>query len=378
MKIVNISFSLFLIFAGNFILTSCNSTGNKNQKPEVYFPQTEWRTSSPESQGVNPEKLQKAFDFMAKAAGNDLSHAIVIKNGYAIFKGDSSKYKVDTRCNAVLLSLVSGILWDDGKFQLEDNAFKYEERLNCEYDEYKRIKIKHFLTRTSGYDAQGGRFHWDKLDGSLTPFKPAKPFHEPGVAVSGMHDAGNMYALVLTKIAGVPLDDILENRIMKPLGIEQNEWNWGDFGIIDGIRVNKEGENLFDINAEAFAKLGYLMLKNGQWNGHQVISEKWIEDATTSQISADIGLEAKSHDRRGHYGYFFSTNLGYDGITKKVEKMPKKMFFFKEWKNNMLVVIPEWDMVFIRLSNEEDDKKVIWDDKLNEFFNLLADAVMVE
>ena len=43
------------------------------------------------------------------------------------------------------------------------------------------------------------------------------------------------------------------------------------------------------------AKLGYLYLKKGKWCGEQIVSEKWIEEATSEHIKLNSQIKS--------YGY---------------------------------------------------------------------------
>ena len=52
------------------------------------FPGDTWQRAKPESQGVDPAKLQAAVDFMDKAYGPDgAKELVIICNGYLIWEG---------------------------------------------------------------------------------------------------------------------------------------------------------------------------------------------------------------------------------------------------------------------------------------------------
>jgi len=55
------------------------------------FPKESWKEASPESQGVNPKKLNEAMDYLAGVSGQQGNRqALVICNGFVIWKGDET------------------------------------------------------------------------------------------------------------------------------------------------------------------------------------------------------------------------------------------------------------------------------------------------
>jgi CubicO group peptidase (beta-lactamase class C family) len=54
------------------------------------------------------------------------------------------------------------------------------------------------------------------------------------------------------------------------------------------------------------AKLGYLFLHRGEWDGRQVVSTRWVDDATRKHTATDGGLG---------YGYQWWTYPSWDAFT---------------------------------------------------------------
>ena len=109
------------------------------------FPGKEWQEATPESQGVNLEKLNAALAYLEPESGFDcIREAVVIRNGYMIWKGDNidKKHSVASITKA-FTSTCLGLLIDDNKCKLSDPAKDYESRLDCEYPEYAKITLRH-------------------------------------------------------------------------------------------------------------------------------------------------------------------------------------------------------------------------------------------
>ena len=82
-------------------------------------------------------------------------------------------------------------------------------------------------------------------------------------------------------------------------------------------------------------------------------------------------------DRRGIYGYFWVTNGINSAGSRHLPDAPLGAFFVDGRNDNYLVVVPECDMVIVRLGLDEtisiDDVAPIW----NEVLKLIGDYTRV-
>jgi len=69
---------------------------------------------------------------------------------------------------------------------------------------------------------------------------------------------------------------------MTPLGISPEDWDWDEVG--GGYNSGGWG---FYLTPRDMAKLGYLYLNNGNWDGNQIIPEEWV--LTSRQKLVDLG-----------------------------------------------------------------------------------------
>ena len=58
------------------------------------------------------------------------------------------------------------------------------------------------------------------------------------------------------------------------------------------------------------AKIGYLFLNKGEWDGEQIISEEWVAEATTHRIDANI---LDGYGYQWWVGDGFYVAVGYQG-----------------------------------------------------------------
>ncbi len=334
----------------------------KAHAQKCVFPGKVWEEMTPESQGVNSAKLEGALKLLENMSGSDgIKEVAIIRNGYMIWKGS----RIDSLHNLASItkaftSTCFGLLVDRGKCTMDDFAADYEPRLMGKYPEYEKIKLSHFATMTSGYDGEGGTYSDDPYDGSKTPFIPCEPAFAPGTKYSYWDDAMCMFGLVVTKIAGKPLYNLFKESVADPIGMNPDAWYWEDYGEIDGILVN-HAEGGMNMTARELARLGLLFLNKGKWGGKQVISEKWVEEATKVQVPNTMPgrvdsprQKSISKDGPGSYGYHWWANGILTDGEMALPDAPPGTFWRSGWPSQRLFVIPEWNMVIVRIGRDRN------------------------
>ena len=363
------------------ILIACIVSGSPAvaASSEMIFPGERWQEATPEAQNVDSAKLEAAISYLKNHSGSDgVKELVIIRNGRLIWKGaDIDKQHGVWSLTKSFTSTILGLLIDDGKATLDTLAKDYVPSLAAVYPD---IALRHFTTMTSGYYAVGDEPSGSYKHGpSRTPFKPApKPlFEPPGSRYAYWDSAMNQFANVLTRIAGEPIEDLFKRRIADPIGMDRSKWDWGDFGKIDGIVVNggsgNSNRHMF-ISARELARFGHLFLNRGKWNGKQLISAEWIEMATRPQVRASIPLEPLSGaDGRGTYGFNWWTNgIKPDG-QQKWPDAPRGTYTASGYNNNDMFIIPEWNMVIVRLGLDQRDVPIS-DAAYNTFLKKVGEA----
>jgi CubicO group peptidase (beta-lactamase class C family) len=93
---------------------------------------------------------------------------------------------------------------------------------------------------------------------------------------------------------------------------------------------------VFRLSARDLARLGYLMLRQGDWNGTRIVPSNWIEESTHAYTE-------NARDGAG-YGYLWWIN-GFG--------LPKKNFYALGALGKFLIVIPGRDLVVVLLNHTE-------------------------
>ena len=245
--------------------------------------------STPEAQGISSEHISAFLSDMQNDKSLDMHNLMILRNGRIITECSFGAYRTDiwhvthSLCKSIT-GLAIGLLIDEGRLSLNDRIVKiFEGRGNPLMPITKKgILISHLLTMTSGiaFNETGSVTEEDWLE-SILNFSLK---HEPGKEF--FYNSMNSYLLsaIVKQITGKGLMEYLQTRVFEPLGITNIHWETCPKGI------EKGGWGLY-IRPEDAAKIGQLFLQGGRWNGRQIISENWVESATTSRVSTpeDIG-----------------------------------------------------------------------------------------
>ena len=343
------------------------------------FPKADWEIATPESQGVNSTKLQEAVKLLEQTIGKDGVHELVIvRNGRMIWQGDNiDKVHGIWSFTKVFTSTSFGLLVDDGKCTLETKA---KDILPAMAKAYPDVTLRHFTTMTSGYRAMNDEPRGTYRHGpSKTPFDPnPEPlFSPPGSHFAYWDSAMNQFGNALTHIAGEPLEDLFQRRIANPIGMNRAKWDWNDLGKVDGVTVNGGSGNnggVMQISSREAARLGLLFLNRGNWNGKQLISAEWVDQATRVQVAATVphGFKDRSNEGPGEYGFNWWVNGVKPDGKRKFPAAPPRTFCAAGHNNNYCFVIPEWNMVIVRLGLDGSAGDKVW----NAFLGKTGEALI--
>jgi CubicO group peptidase (beta-lactamase class C family) len=248
-----------------------------------------------------------------------------------------------------VVSTLAGIARDEGLFSIEDEITKYLPQFAG--TGYDGVRIKDILQMSSGvgFNEDYGDFNSDinrfgrafALGSSFEEFALSmKREREPGTYCHYVSIDTQVIGMLIAKVTGRTLTSYLEEKLWEPLGMESRaEW------IIDneGMELALGGLNM---TLRDYAKLGQLYLHNGNFNGTQIVSEKWVHDATTPDAP---------HLMPGNHGQS-SHNLGY-GYQWWVPEQDEGDFFAAGIYNQYVYVHPRKNLVIAKLSANHHFKK---------------------
>ena len=342
MKSLFITFVLFL----SFIAVSCvNKTQNVQKSGEISLPR-----STPEAEGLSSEAIIKFIDAAdaARDSSIELHSFMIVRHGKVLAEGWWSPYRHDLKhtmysASKSFTSTAIGLAEAEGKLKLTDKVISFfPESLPDTISPYlAQMDIDDLLKMSAGHEIEP---QVTITDNWIKTFLAAPIVNEPGTVFLYNSAATFMLSAILQKVTGEKLIDFLTPRLFEPLGIKDADWE-----------VNPQGINVggwgLRIKTEDMAKLGLLYLQKGKWGDQQILTEEWVNAATSEQIKTVAGDEDPSNDWSQGYGYQFwqTTHNAFRGDGA-----------FGQY----ILVLPEKDAVIIMTANSIDMQKqlnLVWE-----------------
>lgn len=361
-----------------------------------YFPEkSNWQTRTPKELGLDETKIQAALEFAKNHESKEnpnlkIAHyesafgrepfgypvgpmkirgeatGLIIYKGYVVGQwGDPGRVDLTFSVAKSFLSTTAGLAVQEGLIQNEHDLVHPYMAPIYPYDPYQILRNKadhldqedvfelfdtehnrkitwdHLLRQTSDWEGTlWGKPDWGDRPSEGVKQKRARPQNAPGSVYEYNDTRVNVLALALLNVWRKPLPTVLKEKIMDPIGASDT-WRWtgyeNSFVILDGqIIQSVSGGSHWGggmmLSAWDQARFGYLTLRNGNWNGKQLISSSWIEKSRTP-TPANPGY--------GFMNYFLNNDL------KEVPSAPKSAFLHIGAGTNMIYVDQENDLVIV-------------------------------
>jgi CubicO group peptidase (beta-lactamase class C family) len=253
--------------------------------------------------------------------------------------GPSSRFDLYSAGKAYAGAAI-GLLMEDGKLKIDDPAC----RILTEWaeDERREITIRHLLTMTSGLklDYEGFKARSDPTAATLTwPLE-----RKPGTVWCYEQATAHALCPIILRLTGQQPIVFLRERLLNPIGAAETGW----------LRSRK-GDCLtwrsVLASARDFCRFGQLFLQNGNWEGRQLLSRKFIQQAIVNDpLLGKVSTDPRQQDfRRRGYGWLMFVNT--NGIWEGVDSQG---YGFLGAFHNLCLVDPAKEMVFVRVVTPED------------------------
>lgn len=217
-----------------------------------------------------------------------IRHGVIVAERYYGGFNESTRSEVYSVTKSFVSTLI-GIALDRGILESIDQPVLgfFPDRTFDNVDARKQaMTIRNLLTMTSGLE-------WDESDATYmqmyaSPDWPKyildKPMEfQPGSRFEYNSGASHLLSAIVQKSSGVNTVDFAHESLFGPLGITGAQWS-ADSG---GIPIGGWG---LQLTPREMAKLGFLFLHRGQWDGRQIVSSDWVNAATKKQVQADNSL----------------------------------------------------------------------------------------
>ena len=343
---------------------------------QTYFPPangTPWEHRTPEEFKIKSTRLEAAINYAQEneySGAKDLRIAIykgferepyhqilgptkkrggpagiILKDGYIIASwGDTQRVDMTFSVTKSYLSTVAGLAVDRGMFKPQDRVVDLIWDTTFVGAHNQQIRWEHLLNQSSDWSGTlwGGHDWADRppSEGGIDDWKN-RSYHTPGTHFEYNDVRVNVLAYSLLNVWRKPLPQVLKENLMDPIGASPT-WRWHGYKNswieLDGSRMQSvsggghSGGGLF-INTEDHARFGLLFLNQGNWEGKQLLSKQWIQEATKSSLA------------QVNYGYMWWLNK--KGTNRYWEGVPENVFYAAGFGGNFIIILPDQNVVVV-------------------------------
>jgi CubicO group peptidase (beta-lactamase class C family) len=242
-----------------------------------------WKAAAPESLGMDGATLSRAA---ADAAGLDrMRSLVVIREGRVVLEryhhGFTSDSLADVRSvTKSVISTLAGIALRQGEVASLDLTVGelLRPELGTPSPQQASITLRHLLTMSGGFqwDESGtAEYNAWRRSGDFIQYLLDRPLvSPPGSSFTYNSAAVHLLGTLLEGAVGAPLFLHAGVTLFQPLGISQVRWEFMSDNSVNG------GAGI-DLRPRDLARLGQLYLQKGRSGGHRILSEEWVELATS-------------------------------------------------------------------------------------------------
>ncbi len=284
-----VNFQICLILC--LLLAGCCAS-QPGPTSEIPLPTQDWQTSTPDEQGMDAGKLQEMVDSV-ESQKLGLHSLIVIRHGVIVsetyFSGYSAGmthelYSVTKSFTGTLV----GIALEQGLISgLDARVLDFYPGSIFENPDPRKdaMTVQDLLSMRSGLDWVEGDAAYTAMYNSLSwilyvlnlPMASA-----PGTEFVYCSGCSHVLSGILYQVAGQDVRGFADEYLLGPLGITDYGWN------VDSQGIHLGGWGM-QLTPRDMAKLGYLYLHEGNWEGQQLVPREWIRQAVQPRVEVDAG-----------------------------------------------------------------------------------------
>jgi CubicO group peptidase (beta-lactamase class C family) len=275
-------------------------------------------------------------------------NGLILRHGYVVAEwGDTNRVDMTFSASKSYIATTAGLALDQGLIRdLDDPVREYVDDGGFDSPHNRDITWRHLLQQTSEWEGT----LWGKPDqvdrnravqgGTTTgPKGTLRPLRAPGTFWEYNDVRVNRLALALLRCWRRPLPDVLREKIMDPIGASPT-WQWhgydNSYVTIDGTQMQSVsggghwGGGVW-ISSRDHARFGYLHLRRGVWHGNRLLSDRWLDLATTPCSVKPV------------YGSLWWLNTGRGHLPSA----PESSFFALGAGQNAVWIDPDHDLVAV-------------------------------
>ncbi len=242
----------------------------------------------------------------------DLYHIVVRQHGEVIGRFDWRENRRDDvhSVSKSFLSVAIGMAIDDGILSLDERPAEiFKDKLPKDPSEnLLSMTVRDMITMSTGHDKfilQGYSKNDDR------PVRDAYPTddwvwyalqfdvpYKPGTYWKYNNFGPYLVSVIIQDRTGMRLTNWMRPKFFDPLGIPNPQW-------LESAAGYTLGCGGLHLSTDELSRFGQFCLNRGEWNGRQLVSRAYMEEATSKQIDNPIAGAVQHPDACAGYGYFF-------------------------------------------------------------------------
>jgi CubicO group peptidase (beta-lactamase class C family) len=309
----------------------------------VPYPDAAWPVAAPQDHGLEPAEVEDLANYFSGINSNCMA---VIKDGYLVasryWNGTTADTNQETwSISKSITSTLVGIAQDQGLLDIDEPASTYIDSWKGTPSE--SVTIRNLVSNDSGryYDPKSDLVELAVVAEDKTAYAVGLEQQQPpGEYWEYNSSAIQTLEAVLEAATGQTVEAFAQANLFGPIGMSAT--------ILDDAAGNDLTFMGTQAGCDDIARFGYLTLHGGAWNGEQVVSEAWTDEATTA-----------SQDLMTGYGFLWWLNT--DGRRFNRERVvtddgslflpsaPPDLIAAAGIQDQILLIAPSQDLVIVRL-----------------------------
>ena len=300
---------------------------------EAVFPGVHWSkiTNSPGLK-YDAEKLLEAKEYSESI---NSSAVVIIENGMIVDEWGEVDRKF--RTHSIRKSFLSAMY---GEEVLDDTIDLDKTMLEIDIDDVPPLSdIENQATIRDILKARSGIYHTALYESQgMKDRKPERHSQQPGTHWYYNNWDFNAAGTIFEKFSGKKIFEALATSIAEPIGMENFKAEDGEYVTGD---ESIHAAYPFIITARDLGRFGLLMLRNGNWNGKQIIAEGWVKESTSYYSDATLyGTDG--------YGYMWWVSNKHNKFSHLPNvELPEGSYSARGAGGHYVLIIPEYDMVLV-------------------------------
>ena len=313
-----------------------------------------WEVASLIDTGINPVRISRMLEYIYRGykKGDSLFlpdgthkyeniHSIlIIKNGQLVFEEYFYDYDRDRKHDVAsitksITSLLVGMVIEQGYLEDVDKKVLpyFPEYLPLDHPDERaeNITIEDILTMRSGWECDD----WNPASRTYYLKTPPNEIRtilnlpmktQPGSIFSYCTPGTVVLNAIIAKASEKELSQFADQSLLNPLSIQDVVWDFS-FDGLGGILLMRPRD---------WARIGLLVLQNGNWHGEQIIPQEWIQLSVQKHVSL-------------RFNQTWGNGYGYLWWLSDVQIAGTKMHSFTAsgYGGQVITVFPELEMVVV-------------------------------